>query len=327
MKCLVTGGAGLIGSNLVRRVAALGYEVVVVDNLWRGRIENLVGIPGYTPQAGENFFKCDVADFAACRPLFDGIDLVFHLADIVAGIKYVFGNEPFVFRSNVLINSNALTAAIEAKVKKFVYVGTACSYPAEKQQSLDPQPLKESDAYPANPESSYGWSKLMGEYECELAHRYGLIETGVLRLHNVYGAPTDLSPERSQVIPALCRKAALFPAEGFVVWGTGTQRRAFIHVDDAVDALLLVSERGMGAGAIQVGPSQSTSIAEIAHKIVGISGKAIDVSFDPARPEGDKDRIPDLGRARELLGWSPKVTLERGLELTYEWCEGALRAT
>jgi len=324
MKCMVTGGAGLIGSNLVRKLASYGHEVVVIDNLWRGTLDNLTGIDGYTPVSGKNFHQCDLANFDASASFFAGVDTVFHLADIVAGIRFVFGNEPFVFRSNLLINSNTLTAAIEAKARRFIYVGTACSYPAAKQSFLNPPALKEEDAYPADPESGYGWSKLMGEYECELAHRYKLIETGILRLHNVYGGPTDISPERSQVIPALCRKAINFPSEEFVVWGSGTQRRSFIHVDDVVDAILLLSEKGIGAGAIQVGASESTSIKEIAEKVVKISGKKIDIAFDLSKPEGDKDRSPDLSKARNILGWKQVVTLDQGLERTYEWCERKL---
>ena len=141
----------------------------------------------------------------------EGMDVVIHLADIVAGIGYVFKNQLFLYRANVVMNSNMLNAAIQNKVKKYIYVGTACSYPEEMQAELNPPPFKEEDAYPASPESAYGWSKLMGEYECELAQKEGNIEIGILRLHNVYGPPCEMSPEKSQVIPALCRKAINYP--------------------------------------------------------------------------------------------------------------------
>lgn len=320
MKVLVTGGAGMIGSNLVRRLVTEGHRVSVADNLWRGKLENLFEDGKPVIDLDAFFHKVDLRSHSNCLAVSRDVDVVYHLADIVAGINYVFSNEPFLFRANILMNSNMLAAAVENGVKRFVYVGTACSYPKEKQGFLDPPPFREEDVYPANPESSYGWSKLMGEYECELAGRAGQIEIGLLRLHNVYGPPCELSPEKSQVIPALCRKAILHPAEEFVVWGSGRQRRAFVYVDDAIDALCRVLERGMNQGAIQIGPGKSVSIGAIAEKIVAISGKPIRMTMDPSRPEGDMDRTADWSKAARILQWSPRVPLSEGLERTYEWC-------
>lgn len=318
---LVTGGAGLIGSNLVTRLIKLGYQVVIADNLWRGKLENFYKDGTSVIDLKRHFFELDLRNYENCLKVCRGIDIVYHLADIVAGINFVFANESFVYRANTLMNTNMLAAAIRNGVKKFIYVGTACSYPAEKQAMLNPPPFKEEDVYPANPESSYGWSKLMGEYECDLAQREGLMDIGILRLHNVYGPPCELSPEKSQVISALCRKAINYPDEAFVVWGSGNQKRAFVYVDDAIDALITVSEKGMGESVIQIGPSESISIAEIAEKIVEISGKEIEIKFDTTRPEGDKDRTADWSKAKRVLGWSPQVDIVEGLERTYRWCE------
>lgn len=324
-KVLVTGGAGLIGSNLVRRLVSTGYKTLVADNLWRGKLENLIQNGTPVIDLKEDFFELDLRDYGNCLNVTKNVDVVVHLADIVAGINYVFSNERFVYRSNVLMNTNMLTAAIENSVSKFIYVGTACSYPAEKQATLNPPPLKEEDAYPANPESSYGWSKLMGEYECELAQKEGVMNVGILRFHNVYGFPCELSLEKSQVIPALCRKAINYPNEPFVVWGSGYQRRAFICVSDVIDALMSVMEIGMGQGVIQIGPSESISIGEIAKKIVEISGKDMDIRFDTSKPEGDKDRTADWSKAKRILGWCPKTDIDEGLRRTYDWCEEYLR--
>ena len=131
---------------------------------------------------------------------------IVHLADIVAGIGYVFNNEHSIFRENLLINSNTISLARKLNIKKFIYVGTACSYPKHLQNGLN-SIMREDMLFPAIPESSYGWSKLMGEYEAELAYNSGLIDIEILRLHNVYGSPAELDPSKSQVIPALCRKA------------------------------------------------------------------------------------------------------------------------
>ena len=318
-KILVTGGAGLIGSNVVKRLVKYNYDVYVVDNLWRGKIENLYLDGKEIIQLSTKFFQCDLREINNCLKVSIGMDVVIHLADVVAGINYVFSNELDLFRSNVLINSNMLYAAINNRAKEYIYVGTACSYPEHMQSELNSPSLKEEDAYPAQPESSYGWSKLMGEYECELAMKEDKIETGILRLHNVYGPPCELSHEKSQVIPALCRKSINHPEEEFIVWGSGNQRRAFIYVDDVVDAILAMEEKGMNKGVIQIGPGESHSISDIAQRIVQLSGKGIEIKYDNTRPEGDKDRTADSSKAHEILGWEQKISLQNGLERTYEW--------
>ena len=166
----------------------------------------------------------------------------------------------------------------------------------------------------------------MGEYECELAQKEGKIEVSVLRLHNVYGPPCELSQEKSQVIPSLCRKAILYPNEKFIVWGSGTQRRTFIYVRDVVDALMATLDSGMGKGVIQIGTTESHSIANVAEKITGLSNKEIEIIFDLAKPEGDKDRVADSTKAEKILGWQPKVSLEEGLEETYLWAKQKLES-
>jgi nucleoside-diphosphate-sugar epimerase len=324
-KILITGGAGLIGSNVVKKFVKEGHDVYVVDNLWRGKIENLIENGTSVIDLDSRFRQFDLRDHKNCLVANKGMDLVIHLADIVAGINYVFANELFLYRANIVMNSNMLDAAINSNVKKYIYVGTACSYPAEMQSELDPPPFKEEDAYPANPESAYGWSKLMGEYECILAQQESAIKIGILRLHNVYGAPCDISPEKSQVIPAFCRKAINYPEEEFIVWGSGDQRRAFLYVDDVVDAIVSTMDKGMNQGVIQIGPDKSWSIADIAERIVSISGKDIDIKFDRAMPEGDKDRTADSSKAEKILGWRKKVSIDDGLERTYKWAHDYLK--
>ncbi|WP_456388775.1 NAD-dependent epimerase/dehydratase family protein [Profundibacter sp.] len=323
-KVLVTGGAGQIGANLVERLVGMGAQITVADNLWRGKKSNLLkdGKPMINMET--QFLELDLAERAACDMACAGQDIVIHLADVVAGINFVFGNQYFLFNKNALIDNNMIQAALDAGVEKYVFVGSACSYPADKQAVLNPPPFKEEDVYPALPESAYGWSKLMGEYLCELAAQSGKMETGVLRFHNVYGPRCEMSPEKSQVIPALIRKAIRHPKEDFVVWGSGVQRRAFVYVDDAVEGLIRVVERGMGKGAIQIGPDFSTSIREVAEQAVAASGREIEIVFDPTKPEGDMDRAADWTKAREILGWEPTVGVAEGIKRTYAWCEAEL---
>ena len=159
----------------------------------------------------------------------------------------------------------------------------------------------------------------MGELQSELYGQETEMQTGVLRLHNVYGAPTDFSAERSQVIPSLIVKAIRYPDEPFVVWGSGDQGRSFIHVDDVVEGLLLMMDRGLGVGSIQLGTDYCTTIRELATTIVKISGKEIDIEYDLTKPEGDRGRCANCRKAERVLGWKPKASLEEGLRRTYRW--------
>ena len=319
MNILVTGGAGLIGSNLVKALTKKKFDTYVVDNLWRGKLENLKENNDFFIDIKNNFYNKDLNNYNNCLEVTKNIDTVIHLADIVAGINFVFGNEAFVFRQNLLINSNIIKAAIENNIKNFLYIGTACSYPLEKQMEIGSKPLLEDEVYPANPESGYGWSKLMGEYELTLAGNLSNMNTGILRLHNVYGPPCEVSEERSQVIPSLARKLIL--DEDFIVWGSGSQRRAFLYIDDVIDGILKYLKQGFGHGCIQLSPYESTSIADIANKLVKISNKKVNVKFDTTKPEGDKDRTGNIEKAKKILEWSPETTIDDGLEKTYRWIE------
>jgi nucleoside-diphosphate-sugar epimerase len=323
-KILVTGGAGMIGSNLVKRLVKEGNEVFVIDNLWRGKFSYLNDEQTKKPVINLNthFFNIDLKEQGqADKVIASGVEYVIHLADIVAGIDYVFDNQGNLFRQNNLINTNVFQAVRRAgkeKIKGLIYVGTACSFPLTRQNSLEVIPLREDELFPALPESAYGWSKLMGQLEISFLEKETDIPCCTLMFHNVYGSPCDFG-ERSQVIPALIRKAINYPNEPFNVWGSGEQGRAFIHVDDVVNALCLALEKGWGHEWIQIGPSICTSIKEIAETIVKISGKDIDIFFDTTKPEGDKARSADYTKAKKILGWEPKVKLEEGLKAQYKW--------
>lgn len=320
-KILVTGGAGMIGSNLVKRLVKEGHNVSIVDNLWRGRLEYLKDDKNnYVIDLEKNFHQRDLFTTGSCDDLALESDYIVHLADIVAGINFVFNNQGDLFRQNIIINSNVITSARKAKenLKGFIYAGTACSFPLTRQNSLDVLPLREDELYPALPESAYGWSKLMGQYETELLGNETGIPTCSLMFHNVYGSPCDFG-DRSQVIPALIRKAINYPSESFIVWGSGKQGRAFIHVDDVVNGIVAALKKGFGHGHIQLGPSVCTSIKEIADKVVEISGKQINVVFDTTKPEGDKARSADFTKAKNVLEWEPLVSLEQGLGQQYTW--------
>lgn len=317
----------MIGSNLVHALKRSGDDVFVVDNLWRGKLEYLNDASGKPAiDLNSRFFNRDLSVPGSADDLVTMVDYVIHLADVVAGIDYVFNNQGALFRQNLLINSNVISSCRLAysSLKGFIYAGTACSFPETRQNSLEVVPLREEELYPAQPESAYGWSKLMGQYETELLGK----ETGIpvcnLMFHNAYGSPCDFG-ERSQVIPALIRKAIKYPDEPFVVWGSGEQGRAFLHVDDIVKGIQLALEKGLNKGVIQLGPSVCTPIRDIAEMVVQISGKDIQLVFDTSKPEGDKARSADYSKALNVLGWAPEVSFEDGLRKQYAWVKKEMK--
>lgn len=325
---MITGGCGMIGSNLVKRLVKEGWDVYVVDNLWRGKMEYLNDKDGKPViDLSTHFFKKDLAVYEDAESVIGFTDYIVHLADIVAGIDYVFANQGELFRINNLINSNIFAAIRKAgkdKVKGLIYVGTVCSFPLTLQNTYNPEPLHEEELFPAMPESAYGWSKLMGQLEIGYLEKETDIPCCTLMFHNVYGTPTDYGA-RSQVIPALIRKAINHPEEEFVVWGSGNQGRAFIYVNDIVDALILALDKGWGHGWIQIGPDHSTTIKEIAYKVAEISGKGLEPVFDTTKPEGDSARYADYTKAKTILGWRPRTDLDEGLRECYAWIEEQIR--
>jgi GDP-D-mannose 3', 5'-epimerase len=327
MKICVTGGAGMIGSTLIRKLVRLDYNVSVIDNLWRGKLENLNGIEDFNIKT--DLHKVDISDNAnvdTIAKIVKRSDIVIHLADLVAGISYVFNNQYDIFRINNAINTNLFHACALAEVPKIIYAGTACSFPKSLQRSLT-SVLKENQLLPAHPESSYGWSKLMGTLELDfLKEKYKCI-VSTLMLHNVYGPYCDIDPSRSQVIPSLIRKIIELPSGGILqVWGSGNQGRAFLYVDDVATAFIKAIEKDILPPVIQIGPSVCVSIRDLVHCLKDdIIMKNMELVFDTSKPEGDIGRCADYSLAKATLGWEPQVSLSVGLQTTYRWINSKLK--
>ena len=307
----VTGVAGMIGSNLARRLVDDGCTVIGVDNLWRGTLKNINSI-----------LECDnfsfrYADLSSDHDWYRDMgseDILIHIADIVAGIGYVFSNEWSVFQKNLLINTNVARVANFMAPARLVYLGTACSYPQEMQRSVSASKLVETDKLPADPESGYGWSKLAGEIEFRLATKDTDTRFTVLDLHNVYGWPCAYKGNTSQVIPSLINKAISSKDGKLSVWGNGQQGRAFVHVDDVVDAIKLSLQYGGDFSTFMIGPDRCTTIAEVASIIQQHPRVAIDeIVFDPSKPTGDIGRFADASLAFSELGWQSRVDFREGL--------------
>ena len=226
--------AGMIGSNYAKKMVDSGFTVVGVDNFWRGNtnnIEDLLEHENFT------FIEADIRTDTSWYQDLSNEDCLVHIADIVAGIGYVFANEWEVFSANLKINSMVAGIVVEKAPARLIYLGTACSYPQTMQRSVSDSVLQETDKFPADPESGYGWSKLIGEIEFKLAVQNTQTKLITLDLHNVYGWPCVYADSTAQVIPSLINRARLSEDGDLEVWGDGSQGRGFIHVDDVVSAI------------------------------------------------------------------------------------------
>jgi GDP-D-mannose 3',5'-epimerase len=320
MKILITGGAGMIGSNLSLKLLQLGHEVTIIDNLFRGKLEYLSkAFSLYKDRI--HFYNFDLSQKGEWEVLFNNIDVVYDLADVVAGIGYVFKNQSDIFSQNLLINSNVRDAVSKFKVNRYIYPGTACSFPCELQKGTNATPLQETDQIPANPESAYGWSKLMGELGAKFLSVDHDIDSVILILHNVYGSPCDYKSEKSQVIPALIHKCleSKHSNKQFIVWGDGNQGRAFVHISDTVDSLLQSLTKGENCGPIQIGPSECTSINSIANIIRSYIDPSIEIIYDTSKPTGDLGRCANYSKARKILDWEPRVGINEGVCDLIDW--------
>ena len=315
----------MIGSRLVELMINKSYEVTVIDNLWRGKIKYLENIEGFDIE--RNFINQDLSTINSFRCLKKGttFDYIIHLADIVAGIGYVFGNEGYIFDINNKINSNVVKYALEINVDKFIYVGTACSFPKGLQNGIN-SILCETDLFPADPESAYGWSKLIGSLEMRFLFQNSKIKSTTLMLHNVYGPNCDFSPGKSQVIPSLIYKTLTQPSnESIVVWGSGKQSRAFIHVDDVCDAIIKTLDCNEKLPEfVQIGPDNPITIGDLAELIIQKSNISRKIDYDITKPTGDFGRGCSSDLAKSLLNWKPKIKIEEGIQNLVEWMSNEL---
>lgn len=315
---LVTGGAGMIGSNLTKRLLQKGHNVKVIDNFYRGTKENLVA----SGIQQEYFLEFDLSQ-GLSDELIDfckDVKVIYHLADIVAGIDYVFSNEYDIFNVNIAINTTVALLAEKIKIQKLIYAGTVCSFPEDLQNDYEQKDaLEEKYLFPANPESGYGWSKLIGQLQLGYLSDKVSLNSITLMFHNVYGRPSDFSKDKSQVIPSIIRKVhEAKNGDKIVVWGTGNQSRAFVHVEDVVDALYTVMSTETNETHIQIGPEFSTTINDLTAMIIEISGKELSIYNDLSKPEGDKARYSNNALAWNVLRWKPNTSLNDGLKDLYE---------
>jgi GDP-D-mannose 3',5'-epimerase len=309
---VVTGAGGFIGGHLVRRMRDEGMDVRAVDlrpvDDWFQAfpdVENLV---------------LDLRQPDACETVLAGASTVYNLAADMGGMGFIEANKARCMLS-VVVNAHLLEAAVAHDVERFFYASSACVYAADKQARPDVEPLKESDAYPADPEDGYGWEKLFSERMCRhFTEDFGLT-TRVARYHNVYGPYGTWTGGREKAPAAICRKIAEARQSGrrsVEIWGDGEQTRSFTYIDDCVEGTRRIMDSDVEV-PINLGSSELVTINQLVDLVAEIAGIDIERYYDLHAPEGVRGRNSDNTMSRELLGWEPSISLRDGLERTYRW--------
>ncbi|WP_434530809.1 NAD-dependent epimerase/dehydratase family protein [Haloarcula sp. NS06] len=317
---LVTGGSGFIGSFLTEKLVSLEANVRVADNFSRGEVSKLDSV-----QDSIEILPVDLTTQKGCIEATEGIDYVFHLAASVGGIHYIKKENVGGLTPSVLMNQFMLEAARINDVDRFLFASSACVY---RQQHDDLNLFSEDQAIPANPHSTYGWAKLLGEIACSAYHTDTDIQTSSVRIFNCYGPRESLDPESSHVIPSLCRKVIeASDGDAIELFGDGSQQRGFIYVTDLVDGMIKALSKKADGNPINLGNStEVTTIEDLAGMIIEISGKDLSLKYDRSKPTGTDKYACDMTKMESELDWEPSVGLKDGLKRVYRWAEVELDA-
>ncbi len=313
---LVTGAGGFIGSHLCGYLADRGYRVRGVD---------IVKCKFMTPRC-EEFLQLDLRRWENCRRAAEGVDEVYSLAANMGGIGFIETVHGEVLHDNALINTHMIEAARQAKVGRYFYASSACIYPTYRQKSADIPGLKESEAYPADPDNEYGWEKLYSE-RVALAYRhdYGM-ETRVARFHNIYGPCGTWTGNREKAPAALCRKVAEAPDGGTIeIWGDGEQTRSFCYIDDCLEGIFRLTHSDYRE-PLNIGSDEMVTINQLADLAMAVAGKRLTKKHLTDKPQGVRGRCSDNDLIKQVLGWAPGISLKTGLSRTYPWVAEQVKA-
>ena len=314
-RLLVTGAGGFIGHHLVKRLKADGHWIRGVD----------LKSPEYEASLADEFEILDLRRWDNCLIATRGrIDEVFNLAADMGGIGYITAFLADIARNNILINAHMLEAGRQNGVKRFLFSSSACVYSQSKQKSAEVTPLREEDAFPAEPEPGYGWEKLYAEELCRYYWHDYKFDTRIVRFHNVYGPLGTYSGGKEKAPAAICRKVALAPDCGEIeVWGDGRQTRSFMYVDDCVEGLVRIMASDY-RDALNLGTEEIVTINHLVDLVCEVAGKHLSKRHNVEAPQGVRGRNSDNNRLRTVLGWEPSFTLREGLRWTYPWIEAQL---
>ena len=318
MKYLICGAGGFIGGHLVRDLMDEGHEVVCADikpkEFWFQFFEE------------NKNYSLDLKEYENCLKVTEGVDLIYNMACNMGGMGFIENNKADCMLS-VLINTNLLRASLVHKIKKYFFSSSACVYNGTKQEKIFIKGLKESDAYPAEPEDGYGWEKLFSERMCRhFTEDFGL-ETRVIRYHNVYGPLGTYDGGRDKAPAALSRKIALAKMNNekeIEVWGDGKQTRSFMYIDDCIVGTKKIFNSDL-KDVYNLGSDEQVSISQMIDIIEEIADYKVNRKYLLDKPLGVRGRSSDNTKIQADLNWAPSITLKNGLKKTYEWIDNHIK--
>lgn len=311
-RVLVTGAGGFIGHHLVSFLKSRGHWVRGVD----------LKYPEYEASLADEFVLLDLRESQHGFDITEGVNDVYALAADMGGMGYIGVHSAPILRDNLLINLHTIEGARRNGVSRYLYTSSACIYPEYLQMDSDVAPLREVDAYPAQPQDAYGWEKLISERLClYFTQDYGM-ETRIVRFHNIFGRLGTWTGGREKAPAAICRKVAIAKLTGdpvVEIWGDGEQTRSFCYIDDCVEGIYRLMHSNWSQ-PLNLGQDRMVTINELAEMVASIAGVEI-VKKHIDGPQGVRGRNSDNALLREVLGWEPQISLEHGLARTYTWIE------
>ncbi|MCP4417274.1 MAG: NAD-dependent epimerase/dehydratase family protein [Chloroflexi bacterium] len=315
-KVLVTGAGGFIGHHLITFLKEAGYWVRGVD----------IKMPEFAPTEADEFELLDLRYRKNCLKATKNIDEVYALAADMGGMGFISSNHSQILHNNILINVHTIEAARENGVKRYLFTSSACIYPEYKQLEATIAPLKEEDAYPAQPQDAYGWEKLVTERLCTHYDEEYDMEVRIVRFHNIFGPLGTWEGGREKAPAAMCRKIAVAKQTGnpeVEIWGDGEQTRSFCYIDDCITGLHKLM-RSDYSEPLNLGQDRMVTINQLVDIVTDIAGIAV-VKKHVEGPQGVRGRNSDNDRLRVVLQWEPKISLEDGLTQTYQWIEAQVK--
>jgi nucleoside-diphosphate-sugar epimerase len=315
-KALVLGAGGFIGSHLVKRLKSEGFWVKGID----------LKYPEFDKTKADEFIIGDLRDYNFCKEVINlDYDELYQLAADMGGAGFTFtgDNDADIMHNSATINLNIADIATKMKVKKLFYSSSACIYPLHNQEDAQNMTLKEDSAYPAFPDSEYGWEKLFSERLYQSYHRNYNLNIRIARFHNIYGELGVYDGGREKAPAALCRKVIMATQNDEIeIWGNGEQLRSFLYIDECLNGIRKLMNSNFKE-PINIGSDETVSINDLAQMIIEFSGKKITLKHIKG-PIGVNARTSDNDLIKKELNWAPDYPLKKGMEITYNWIKESI---